>query len=319
MIDHTTIDYTIFAKGKHTNITKQNPIKIQSEINEAVGRRIEVRKSGDSLRICCTSEAQRRAMRLRTTIGGFEVSYSDPYKKTTINDDMKKGIIFGVDFELSDEEICEEIGANSVRRIKKKIGGREIKTAQILTFFKDELPPYVLIGWRRHRVDKYVPDPIRCYQCQRYGHKANTCNGQEKCGICSKRHNAKECPEINKSTEEKESKCPNCGGKHSASYRGCPKFKIAREITTIQFTSDSKMTYAEAIKKQEEKARRKIENSTPAGIDPQHPPLGRNSLMSAPVTIIHRNLLHTEKTSKSSKDNNNQGMTASITTSPIMN
>ena len=53
-----------------------------------------MRKSGDSLRICCTSEAQRRAMLLRTTFGGFEVSYSDPYKKTTMNDDVKNGIIF---------------------------------------------------------------------------------------------------------------------------------------------------------------------------------------------------------------------------------
>ena len=274
--NNSMIDYTIFAKGKNTNITKQNPIKIQSEIHKAVGRRIEVRKSGDSLRICCTNEAQRRAMRMRTTIGGFEVSYSDPYKKTPENDNMRKGIIFGVDFELSDEEICKEIGASSVRRIKKKIGGREIETAQILILYKNELPPYVLIGWRRHRVDKFVPDPIRCYQCQRYGHKANTCNGQEKCGICSKRHNVKECPEKNKSTEEKESKCPNCGGKHSASYRGCPKFKIAKQITRIQFSSESKMTYAEAIKKQEDRERRKNENSIPAENDSQHPSLDKN-------------------------------------------
>ena len=60
-------------------------------------------------------------------------------------------------------------------------------------------------------------------------------NDRDKCCICSKRHNAKACPEINKSVEEKESKCPNCGVKHSASYRSCPKFKIAKEVTTSQF------------------------------------------------------------------------------------
>ena len=61
-------------------------------------------------------------MRLR--ICGFEVSYSDPYKKTTTNDGMQKGIIFGVDLEPSDEEIYEEIRASSVKRIKENIGDR---------------------------------------------------------------------------------------------------------------------------------------------------------------------------------------------------
>ena len=197
------VDYTIFAKGKNTNITKQNRIKIQAELNGVVGRRIQVNKSGDSLRIGCVNEAERRKIKSKATIADFEVTYSDPYKKDKNEERIKKGIIFQVDPDFSEEEVCEEIGAKSVKRIIKKIGGKEIKTAQMLVIFEQELPKQVMIGWRRHRVEIFIPDPIRCYQCQRYGHKASACNGYEKCSICSNRHNVKECPEKTKGMEER--------------------------------------------------------------------------------------------------------------------
>ena len=223
----------------------------------------QINKSGDSLRIGCINEAERRKIKSKVTIADFEVTYSDPYKKDKNEGLIKKGIIFRVDLDFSEEEICEEIGAKSVKRIIKKIGGKEIKTAQVLVIFEQELPEQVMIGWRRHRVEIFIPDPIRCYQCQRYGHKASACNGYEKCSICSNRHNVKECPEKTKGMEEKESKCPNCGGKHSASYRGCPNFKIAKEITKIQFSSETKMSYADAIKKRlQEKGNENTENNS---------------------------------------------------------
>ncbi|GBM07309.1 hypothetical protein AVEN_187862-1 [Araneus ventricosus] len=42
-----------------------------------------------------------------------------------------------------------------------------------------------------------------------------------KCVICAGSHESKECP--NKIKENFERKCANCGGNHTASYRGCPK------------------------------------------------------------------------------------------------
>ena len=61
-------EYTIFAKGEDTNITSLNKVEVQSEFTRTVGRRIQISSAGQSLRISCMSEAERRAVRSQSTI-----------------------------------------------------------------------------------------------------------------------------------------------------------------------------------------------------------------------------------------------------------
>ena len=283
--------YTIFAKGKDTNITSLNKVKVQSELTRIVGRRIQISQAGQSLRINCISEAERRAVRSQSTIVGYEVQYSEPYSKVKENDNKVKGIIFGVDADITDEELCEETGAQSAKRIIKRYDGKYIKTAQVLLVFESELPPYVSVGYKRHRVSNYIPDPIRCLRCQRWGHKANSCNGKEKCAICSKQHNARECPEKEKENEQRELKCTNCGGKHAASYQGCAKFKIAKEVTKIQFNSGTRMTYAEAIKKRRSEIEQNENNNQIKTIDGNQPPESNKSSLPSSKSVIKINVI----------------------------
>ncbi|GBM68764.1 hypothetical protein AVEN_97900-1 [Araneus ventricosus] len=42
-----------------------------------------------------------------------------------------------------------------------------------------------------------------------------------KCVICDESHDSRTCPK--KNLENPIRKCANCGGPHTASYRGCPK------------------------------------------------------------------------------------------------
>ena len=122
-----------------------------------------------------------------------------------------------------------------------------------MTFEGEELPEFTYMGWRRFRVQTYIPDPIRCYNCQHYGHKAISCNQQEKCPICAGKHNAKNCDKVGKEPEARfqrsDTKCAN-GGEHPASYRSCPKYKTAKEIIKIQATAPTRISYAEAARRQ---------------------------------------------------------------------
>ncbi|GBM91607.1 hypothetical protein AVEN_158578-1 [Araneus ventricosus] len=43
-----------------------------------------------------------------------------------------------------------------------------------------------------------------------------------KCVICAEPHDSRKCPKNGQ--ENVERKCFNCGGPHTASFRGCPKF-----------------------------------------------------------------------------------------------
>lgn len=61
--------------------------------------------------------------------------------------------------------------------------------------------------------------PVRCYNCQEFGHTSGRCHLSAVCSICSGRHTTESCT---KKREDQESrKCNNCGGNHTSSWKGC--------------------------------------------------------------------------------------------------
>ena len=292
--DNPNEDMTIFAKSIHTNLTKINSIRIQNEVNKILGRQVKISKSGVSLRISCENEAEKKKIRKHTTMCDYEVVYSDPYIKKQSSGNLKKGIIFGVDTLIDDVDICEAAGAQTAKRITKKTGGRVIVTTQVILSYEHELPSHVFLGWSRHRVDAYIPDPLRCYHCQRYGHKAIHCNGKERCSICSESHPVQKCPQMNKNQDEKENKCANCKGKHPASYRGCPNYKEAKVITRTQFTAQTKITYSQAIKKVKESAESYADQNNDTSETRRVPPelLNKNSTPPSELTDNSAHMLN---------------------------
>ena len=122
------------------------------------------------------------------------------------------------------------LGTKAERIIKKKFGNM-ITTEQMIIYCEFELPSYVTYGWKRFKVSTYIPEPVRCYRCQQFGHKAQFCRANQiKCSICSGPHETKACTIQTTHRQDKTAKCPNCKGPHPASYRGCPAFKHEQEI-----------------------------------------------------------------------------------------
>ena len=65
---------------------------------------------------------------------------------------------------------------------------------------------------------------MQCYNCQCFGHSAETCRSKQKCLICGENHSHKRCP----SRESRKPTCANCNGPHVASYKGCLEYKSRR-------------------------------------------------------------------------------------------
>lgn len=73
------------------------------------------------------------------------------------------------------------------------------------------------IEHRHYAAEKYMPQCQikQCFNCQGYGHKANTCTKEARCGKCGKNHETKLC-------DNEALQCVHCMGAHAAWHYECP-------------------------------------------------------------------------------------------------
>ena len=125
--------------------------------------------------------------------------------------------------DVSDKDILEGLRdelVTNVRRICIRRDGNQLPTRSIiLTFASRKLPTSIKVGYLNCPVRPYVPNPMRCFKCQRYGHSQPSCRSSSiVCARCSEiGHDSKEC--------NKEVKCFNCKGPHASYSRECEVWK----------------------------------------------------------------------------------------------
>ena len=104
----------------------------------------------------------------------------------------------------------------------------------ILTFSTPTLPDSVKAGYLRIPVVPYIPNPLRCFKCQKFGHGQNTCRGRLTCARCGQfDHDSKTC--------QNEIACTNCSGKHS---RECSRWKMETTVQQVKVERYHSLTEA---------------------------------------------------------------------------
>ena len=68
--------------------------------------------------------------------------------------------------------------------------------------------------------------PVQCLNCQEYGHTHAYCRLPPVCVVCGELHNSSKCDKSKADSTIK--KCSNCGGNHTANYRGCPVYSFVK-------------------------------------------------------------------------------------------
>ncbi|GFT62675.1 RNA-directed DNA polymerase from mobile element jockey [Trichonephila clavipes] len=102
-----------------------------------------------------------------------------------------------------------------------------------------KLPSFIKAGYLNCRIRPYIPNPLRCFKCQRFGHSQTSCRGQLTCSRCaSVGHASTDC--------SLEPKCINCLQPHPSDSKICPKWKIEKQIQEIKTTKN--ISYPEARK-----------------------------------------------------------------------
>ena len=115
-----------------------------------------------------------------------------------------------------------------VQRIVVKRNNMEIKTnTLILTFNTPKIPESLEVCYLNIPVSQFVPNPLRCYRCQKFGHVTSKCKHSETCARCSETgHTDESC--------RKAFKCVNCGECHAAYNKKCSVYKKEYDIQSIR-------------------------------------------------------------------------------------
>ncbi|XP_023231257.1 uncharacterized protein LOC111631271 [Centruroides sculpturatus] len=110
-----------------------------------------------------------------------------------------RGVISEIDLTYEDESDIQigllDQGVIAVRRISIRQDGKLIPSKHlILTFGKSTLPSFITAGYLRCLVHSYIPNPLRCYKCQRFRHSQTLCRGKSLCAQCGvEGHQGTEC------------------------------------------------------------------------------------------------------------------------------
>ncbi|GFT64904.1 uncharacterized protein TNCV_274481 [Trichonephila clavipes] len=141
-------------------------------------------RSGD-LFLEVASAKQSSALRTLRKMAHIDVTI---VPHNTLN--YSRGVISAADLlNVSTEEIKENMVDQKVcevRRITIRRDGQVLNTKHlILTFSTPELPQSVKAAYLHCPVRPYIPNPLRCFQCQRFGHSKTVCRGQPTCSRCA--------------------------------------------------------------------------------------------------------------------------------------
>ena len=158
-----------------------------------------------------------------------------------------KGVFTCFDIRRESEEVIlenlrkKDKSITDVRRISVRRGEELVPTnSYIVTFNSHVLPTEIRVAYLKVRVRVYVPNPMRCFKCQRFGHTKQHCKSVAQCAKCSSpAHGANECNSV-------EPKCVNCKGGHPSYSKDCQRWKDEKEIMAIM-TKD-KLSFNEARK-----------------------------------------------------------------------
>ena len=115
---------------------------------------------------------------------------------------------------------------------------RETNTI-ILTFQTAIIPKTLKVGYLKVPIDLYIPNPLQCYTCFKFGHHENRCNSGSDNKLCSRcaeplSTHGTPCADDCKKTL----KCVSCGGGHMATSISCPVWQREREIVSVKYRED---------------------------------------------------------------------------------
>ncbi|XP_048256674.1 uncharacterized protein LOC125382653 [Haliotis rufescens] len=110
---------------------------------------------------------------------------------------------------MLEDDIAKELeqSVTAVKRFTfKKDGVVQPPNTYLFTFARTSIPQSIKAGHCNIGVEVYIPNLLRCYICQVFGHGSKSFHASAGCYRCGDKHEATDCRKL------KDVKCSNCGG-----------------------------------------------------------------------------------------------------------
>ncbi|GBM31729.1 hypothetical protein AVEN_45648-1 [Araneus ventricosus] len=178
-------DAKFFIMSTPETFPEVSPFLIHKLILSTIGKVKIVKKPkpGDLL-IEVSNPSQAATLSKLTTLGSLKVNNSVHknlnFSRGVISErGLKKHTESELVQELSNQKVC------AARRIQIKRDGKLIPTQHVvLTFSTPELPKLIKASYLSCPLKPYIPNQARCFKCQKFGHRQQTCRGAST--ICAK-------------------------------------------------------------------------------------------------------------------------------------
>lgn len=136
-----------------------------------------------------------------------------------------KIVIKRLPYDITNEEITEELTGFGYKPTFIRAFAKNGKRIPIHMVSLDKIETAKNIYQLQHlfyiyfSIEAYKSTgPTQCFRCQGFGHSSNHCGHNPRCIKCGENHPTQTCPK----PRDIAAKCCNCGGEHTANYRGCP-------------------------------------------------------------------------------------------------
>ena len=227
-------------KDENKSFTTVSPFAISKAILGIAGETKSIKKLGNGeLMVEVLRKSQSDNILNCKTFIDFPITAS-PHRSLN----SSRGIIRHKEFKYcTEEEVKENLSSKGVTKVQRILVTRDGKKSPtntfILTFDCPTVPSSIKIAYFNVPVEPYVPNPLRCFRCQRFGHHKDKCRCKPVCARCGgEGHEADGCV--------KDPSCVNCKGNHFASDKNCPKWISEKEIQQLRFKNN--IPYPEARK-----------------------------------------------------------------------
>nr|KAG5699694.1 hypothetical protein BaRGS_022092 [Batillaria attramentaria]KAG5712515.1 hypothetical protein BaRGS_011489 [Batillaria attramentaria] len=171
------------AEGKKA--ARLHPFLVGETLRSCTGRPDASRLRSGDLLVECKRKAHSNSLLQLQKIGDYPVTVS-PHRSLN----SSRGVI-------RDEALADLGEAELIRALKSQAvtHAKVFKTGTIiLTFGQPTAPEKLWAGFYWVKVKAFIPLPLRCFKCQRFGHGQASCRNDPTCAKCGgKDHDDKDC------------------------------------------------------------------------------------------------------------------------------